>query len=101
MSQLSFGAGVRPPVGDGVPYDGRNGVLPAGVYYVAIAAYPTTFGSSEWDVRSTGAQSGTVALRIASNLAPCYANCDGSTQPPILNILDFACFQSRFAQGCP
>jgi hypothetical protein len=30
-----------------------------------------------------------------------YANCDGSTSPPVLNIADFVCFQSRFAAGCP
>jgi outer membrane protein assembly factor BamB len=30
-----------------------------------------------------------------------WANCDGSTQPPILNVNDFVCFQSRFAGGCP
>jgi hypothetical protein len=29
----------------------------------------------------------------------CYANCDGSTTPPVLNIGDFVCFQSRFAAG--
>jgi YVTN family beta-propeller protein len=29
------------------------------------------------------------------------ANCDGSTEPPVLNISDFICFQSRFAAGCP
>lgn len=31
----------------------------------------------------------------------CYANCDGSTAPPTLNVSDFICFQSRFAAGCP
>jgi hypothetical protein len=31
----------------------------------------------------------------------CYANCDGSTQPPILNVSDFVCFQSAFAAGSP
>jgi hypothetical protein len=31
----------------------------------------------------------------------CYANCDNSTNPPILNINDFICFQGRFAAGCP
>jgi hypothetical protein len=31
----------------------------------------------------------------------CYANCDGSTTPPLLNVNDFVCFQSRFAAGCP
>jgi hypothetical protein len=29
----------------------------------------------------------------------CYANCDGSVQPPILNIQDFLCFIDRFAEG--
>jgi hypothetical protein len=28
------------------------------------------------------------------------ANCDGSTLPPILNISDFVCFQGLFAAGC-
>jgi galactose oxidase-like protein len=30
-----------------------------------------------------------------------YANCDNSTNPPILNVLDFICFQTEYAQGCP
>jgi probable HAF family extracellular repeat protein len=30
---------------------------------------------------------------------PCYANCDQSTAPPILNVSDFICFQSSFAAG--
>jgi hypothetical protein len=30
-----------------------------------------------------------------------YANCDGSTSPPVLNVNDFICFQQRFAAGCP
>jgi hypothetical protein len=33
--------------------------------------------------------------------ASCYANCDNSTTPPILNVLDFACFLNRFAAGDP
>jgi hypothetical protein len=31
----------------------------------------------------------------------CYANCDGSTEPPVLNIADFSCFLSKFAGGDP
>jgi hypothetical protein len=30
-----------------------------------------------------------------------YANCDGSTVAPVLNVNDFVCFQQRFAAGCP
>ncbi|MBL9032771.1 MAG: S8 family serine peptidase [Phycisphaerae bacterium] len=33
------------------------------------------------------------------NQPTCYANCDGSTTPPILNVNDFICFQNRFAAG--
>jgi hypothetical protein len=29
-----------------------------------------------------------------------YANCDGSTQAPVLNVNDFICFQGKFAAGC-
>jgi hypothetical protein len=30
-----------------------------------------------------------------------YANCDGSTTPPVLNVADFGCFLQKFAAGCP
>jgi hypothetical protein len=30
---------------------------------------------------------------------PCYANCDGSTIPPVLNVADFNCFLASFANG--
>ena len=33
--------------------------------------------------------------------AVCYANCDGSSAAPILNVNDFICFQSKFAAGDP
>jgi hypothetical protein len=29
-----------------------------------------------------------------------YANCDGSTQPPVLNVADFTCFLQKYAAGC-
>jgi choice-of-anchor B domain-containing protein len=31
--------------------------------------------------------------------APCYANCDYSTTPPILNVDDFTCFINEFAMA--
>lgn len=30
---------------------------------------------------------------------PCYANCDGSTASPVLNVQDFSCFLNRFSSG--
>ena len=37
----------------------------------------------------------------ATLAADCYANCDGSTTAPVLNVNDFICFQQRFAAGSP
>ncbi len=38
------------------------------------------------------------------NISPvngCYANCDGGTTAPVLNVLDFSCFLNKFAAGDP
>ena len=42
-----------------------------------------------------------VNARVARWACPCYANCDGSVEPPILNINDFQCFLNRFAAADP
>lgn len=34
-------------------------------------------------------------------LVPCYANCDQSSSPPMLNANDFQCFMNRYTQGDP
>ena len=36
---------------------------------------------------------------VAEGPAPCYANCDGSTSAPVLNVNDFTCFLNRYAAG--
>jgi hypothetical protein len=38
---------------------------------------------------------------VAACPGTCYANCDGSTTQPVLNVNDFVCFQSRFASADP
>jgi hypothetical protein len=30
-----------------------------------------------------------------------YANCDHSTVAPVLNVNDFSCFLNKYAAGCP
>jgi probable HAF family extracellular repeat protein len=32
---------------------------------------------------------------------PCYANCDGSTTAPVLNVADFTCFLQKYAAADP
>ena len=55
LSQLSFGASfpTRPPVGNGAAYNGRDGNLPAGTYYLSVSGFNSTFGASCWGVTST------------------------------------------------
>jgi hypothetical protein len=38
---------------------------------------------------------------FAVHYGTCYANCDNSTTPPALNVLDFSCFLNAFAGGAP
>ncbi len=45
--------------------------------------------------------SGGTGVVAASQAPACYANCDGSTSAPVLNVLDFACFLDRYAVGDP
>jgi hypothetical protein len=67
-----------------------------------------------WFEANTGPQAGTATLGLFKPFTPasigfvvqgpspaatCYANCDQSTQSPLLNILDFNCFLNRFAAG--
>ncbi len=44
-----------------------------------------------WDVGADNVQ--------ISGMPPCYVNCDHSTTPPFLNVLDFSCFVNLFAAG--
>jgi hypothetical protein len=70
------------------------------------AAYPLTsfvslpvVSGTPYLVRVSGFNGlrGTFVLNAA--LSCCYPNCDGSTTPPVLNVLDFNCFLNRFSAG--
>jgi hypothetical protein len=38
-------------------------------------------------------------IRIAAVIPACYANCDESTTPPAVNVLDFLCFVNAFSNA--
>ncbi|MFN0131476.1 MAG: GC-type dockerin domain-anchored protein [Phycisphaerales bacterium] len=50
---------------------------------------------------AAGATPSRSIARWGCPLGACYANCDGSSVPPILNISDFSCFINRYANGEP
>jgi trimeric autotransporter adhesin len=55
--------------------------------YVAVDNFATPVGTSRG------------VARFGCTGTTCYANCDQSTEPPVLNVLDFNCFLNRFTAG--
>ena len=100
MPQINYIArwenGAWTPVGGGVTGPG----LPP-------SNFPSVFGLGVWRNRLYAAGNfSQVNSQAAAGLASwnacaqtCYANCDGSTIAPILNVNDFICFQAKFAAG--
>lgn len=87
-AQLTFGVGRAAGVGDGAQYDGRDGELPAGSYYLAVAPDQSFFGAAFMATpgpTTTEPRIGYVNIRTnvnnGSNLPPAV--------PPIINHFDF------------
>jgi hypothetical protein len=60
--------------------------------------YSSTAGAQVGTTDSNGLVTMFVVQPI---LGVCYANCDGSTTEPVLNVADFSCFLGKFAAGDP
>ncbi len=87
-SQLSFGqtSPARPAFGDGLPFEGQNGSLPSGTYYigasynfagVGVAQAPATNG--RFHMRSYTNNAGyQFALTITPSWAECTTTCHGA-----------------------
>jgi hypothetical protein len=59
-------------------------------------------GNDQVLVKAGGWNGGfTAATEIFTLSGGCYANCDGSTTQPILNVADFTCFLTKFAASDP
>ena len=52
-------------------------------------------------VGSAGVYALTTGFLVDQARPPCYANCDGSTQAPILNVADFSCFLQKYSSQDP
>ena len=62
-----------------------------------LASRPVTGGYELW----VGMQSQAIAVLTFTTSPSCYANCDGSSVTPILNVNDFTCFLNKFAAADP
>jgi hypothetical protein len=65
-SQLTFGQTTppRPAPSDGLTYNGRDGSLAAGTYYLCATAFNATFGNTAWTVTTTSAHTGTIVVNL-------------------------------------
>ena len=73
--------------------------LPAGSYTINYTASGYQPASRIVTITSNTERIEDVALVPLA--PPCYANCDGSTIAPILNVNDFSCFLNKYAAGDP
>ncbi|MGD9789499.1 MAG: GC-type dockerin domain-anchored protein [Phycisphaerales bacterium] len=55
MSAMSFGqiSPERPAVGSGVAFNGRDGQIDAGVYWIGIGRFNVSYGATGWSATST------------------------------------------------
>jgi hypothetical protein len=88
-----------------------GGTLSSGPFDVPVTVLGSTgpaganarfFDGTSWsNIRDLGMQTqqemSFLVRGTAGSSAPCYANCDGSTAAPVLNVNDFICFQQHFA----
>jgi hypothetical protein len=100
FSRLSFGQASpdRPYPPLTIDAAGQNGLLPAGTYYAAAAAYNMSFGSTGFDVAATSTKTGTIVINIIAGtaVAPCVSdlNTDGTVDGS-----DFIDFINSFGIG--
>ncbi len=65
---LTFGHGRRASFGDSIQFDGRDGDLPPGTYYLAVGGFGATFGGSGFNVLGLGSiEAGEILITINHN----------------------------------
>jgi len=89
-------------------YDAENGfrdlndpAVVAGIPAGFVLMYTSRINNNGWIVGYGAGGGGMYKSFVLRPREACYANCDGSSVPPVLNVSDFICFQTRFAAGDP
>lgn len=67
----------------------RVGSTPPSSLSITVVAHPMDCSEND------------LAIEARMDPAICYANCDGSAPPPVLNVADLSCFLKRFGEGDP
>ena len=104
-STLIATLGAFPVVAIAQPFAITVSSLSCGGSTTPVAAGPYTLSFTIGDPLASAKGSagpytlGSGFFAAAGGGAACYANCDRSTTPPILNVNDFACFLNKFASS--
>lgn len=93
-SSIVLGAAIP---GDTLTGSPAGAIVPGVTYTIAATMYTN---NPDFVLGGITA-SGTLAAVLTSGPAPCYANCDGSTTAPRLNVNDYICFANKFATSDP
>jgi hypothetical protein len=104
LSQLSFGAGTRPSAGlGGVAYDGRNGSLLPGVYYLAVRGLTDSAPLPGWDYPTFGGhqQAGSLKVTIRTNTGEPVACPVDFNRNGVLEVQDIFDYLNGWFAGCP
>jgi hypothetical protein len=122
FTNAGFAAVQCAPVGytypDGQNWDDTSFAIPQGAAAAAVTVYyqstskeyieflrdtntTNTAGQTAYDQWVQNGRSAPVVMNYSSVALPCYANCDGSTTPPVVNVNDFVCFMSKYVAGDP
>jgi hypothetical protein len=122
FTNAGFAAVQAAPVGaayaDGQNWDDTAFWVPQGAAIASVTVYYQTTtkeyieflrdsnttddsGQIAYDQWQMTGMSEPYAMQQQTVALPCYANCDGSTVPPVLNINDFMCFINRYSAGDP
>jgi hypothetical protein len=99
-SAMSFGRRLplRPGSGDGVAFDGRDGLLAAGsTYYVVVCQFNARFQSGFF-VTTNGLRAGPVRLTITGRTAEVWCLADVNADSTV-DGSDFIAFVNSFATG--
>ncbi|MFN0131072.1 MAG: choice-of-anchor B family protein [Phycisphaerales bacterium] len=70
-------------------------------FVAPTATVRVRFTVADADTSTTEAGIDGVTVWAPVCAVPCFANCDGSSSPPVLNVNDFTCFLNQFAAGDP
>jgi murein tripeptide amidase MpaA len=74
-------------------------LLPPGMTPTSAMQIRFSIADNPDDSLTEGGIDEVTVYALTCPVPPCYANCDGSTVPPVLTANDFQCFLNRFAAG--